>query len=66
MFFVIIHLIHKRKGGLILNTIAGEIVGDIHIVVCKTPDGDNFFHIQADNENVSSILDIIEDTLVKY
>lgn len=49
-----------------LNALAGEIVGDIHIIVCKTPDGDRFFHIQADDENLMPILDIIQDTLVMY
>lgn len=50
---------------LILNTVSGEIIGDIHIVVCKTPEGYNFFHLQADNENVLPILDVIETTLLK-
>ena len=48
-----------------MNTVSGEIVGDIHIVVCKSSEGYNFFHLQADNENVLPILDVIENTLLK-
>lgn len=49
-----------------MECIEGEIIGDIHIAVCKTPDGYSFFKLQANNENLSPILDIIEDTLIKY
>lgn len=44
----------------------GKIVGAIHIIVCQTPDGSSFFKLQADNENVLPVLDVIEDTLNLY
>ena len=46
--------------------IIGKIVRDIHISIYKTPEGKIFFYINANNEDVSPILDIIEDTLYKY
>lgn len=49
-----------------MDTLTAEIIGDISITVCKTSDGDKFFQIEADNEKVLPILDIIEDTLIKY
>ena len=49
-----------------MNILSGEIIGDIHIIVCKTPDGHDFFQIKADNENVLPVVYVIEDTLVKY
>lgn len=56
----------KEKGCFNLNTLAGEIIGDIHITVYETPEGYDFFQLQADNDNLLPILDIIEDTLIKY
>ena len=49
-----------------LDTISGELVGNIHIAICKTNEGNNFFKIDADNDNVLPVLDVIEDTLVMY
>lgn len=46
--------------------LSGTIIGNIHINVCKTPDGDIFFYINAENEEVLPVLHIIEDTLQKY
>lgn len=49
-----------------MDALKGEVIGDIHITVCKTSDGDNFFEVHADNNEVIPVLEIIEDTLIKY
>lgn len=49
-----------------LDFITAKIIGDICITVCQTPEGYNFFHLEADNENVLPVLDVIEDTLIMY
>lgn len=49
-----------------MNSVSGEIIGDIHITVCKTADGYNFYQIQADNENVLPVVNVIENTLIEY
>lgn len=49
-----------------LNIIAGEVIGGIYITVIKTPDGNRFFHLQADNDDVLPVLDVIENTLIIY
>jgi len=49
-----------------MNSVSGEIVGNIHVTVCKTPEGDNFFQLQADTENVLPVLDAIENILINY
>lgn len=46
--------------------IEGKIIGDITITVCESPEGTNFFHLQADNQDVLPVLNTIEDTLNKY
>lgn len=46
--------------------IQGEIVGDIRITVCKTKDGYDFFHLQADNDKVLSVLETIQNTLSNH
>ena len=49
-----------------MEAVTGEVVGDIHVTVCKTPEGYTFFQLQADDENVLPVLDVIEDTLINY
>ncbi len=49
-----------------MDKFTGEIVGDIHVTVCTTPDDDKFFFIQSNNDDVLPICDIIEDTLKLY
>lgn len=49
-----------------MDIIPGEIVGDIHVLVCKTSDNHNFFYLQADNSNIQPVVDVIEDVLIKY
>lgn len=46
--------------------IKGEILGDIRVSVCKTPDDKIFFYIKADNTEVLPIVYVIEDTLQQY
>lgn len=47
-----------------MESIAGEIVGNIHITICQTPEGDNFYNLQPDTKNVLPFLDVIEDALL--
>ncbi len=56
----------KKRRISFLDSLTGQIIGNIHITVCKTTDGDKFFHIYADDENVSNLLDIIENILICY
>lgn len=49
-----------------MKPITGEIIGDIHIIVFETSDGNKIFKLTADNEDVLPILDTIEDTLAVY
>ena len=56
----------KERGVLILDTIEGHAVGDVHVIVYETEDGDSLFRITTNNEKVSPIADIIEDTLTQY
>lgn len=49
-----------------MNILSGETIGNIHIIVCETKEGKYFFKIETDNENILPVVDIIEDTLVKY
>ena len=46
--------------------IEGKIVGNINITVCKTKDGYNLFHVQAENTDVLPVVYVIEDTLEQY
>lgn len=47
-----------------MESIAGEIVGNIHITICQTPEGDNFYNLQTDNEETLPFLDVIENALL--
>ena len=49
-----------------MNKIIGEVIGDIHITVCKTSEGNSFFKLQTDNDDLLPVLDVIEDTLNLY
>ncbi len=49
-----------------MKKIIGKVIGDIHIVVCETPDGHKFFKLNANNQDILPILDTIEDTLSVY
>ena len=49
-----------------MDSIAAKIIGDIHITVYQTPEGYNFFKLEANSENVLPVLDVIEDTLIMY
>ncbi len=49
-----------------MDTIAGKIIGNINIIVYETPEGYKFFKLNTDNENISPVLDVIEDTLINY
>lgn len=49
-----------------MKSVSGKIIGDIHISVCQTPDGDKFFDLEATNEDILPILDTIEDVLTMY
>ena len=50
----------------LLELTLAEIIGSINITVFKTDDGDNFFQIQTNTEKLLSLLDILEDILMKY
>ena len=64
IFFVIICI--YNKGVCKVNKIIGEVIGDIHITVCKTSEGNSFFKLQTDNDDLLPVLDVIEDTLNLY
>ena len=49
-----------------MNTIEGEILGDVHIIVYKTINGDKFFQVLVGNDNVTDIGEVVEDMLKKY
>lgn len=49
-----------------MKTIVGEVIGNIDITVCQTPEGNKFFQLKANNENVLPVLYTIEDTLSIY
>lgn len=54
------------NGVYLMKTIVGEVIGNINITVCKTPEGNRFFQLKANNEIVLPILDTIEDVLSVY
>lgn len=47
-----------------MESIAGEIVGHIHITVCQTSDGNNFYDMQTDTKETLPFLDVIENALL--
>lgn len=49
-----------------METIVGNTIGSINIVVYETTNGGRIFRLKSDDDNVSNIIDIIEDTLLKY
>ena len=49
-----------------MEVITAEMIGVINIVVYKTVDGDSFFKIQGNNDNLLPVLDVIEDLLIRY
>ena len=54
------------KRGVILNSLAGRITGFINISIYETAEGEKFFALTADNEDVLPILYIVEDALDMY
>lgn len=46
--------------------ISGENIGDVHISVYETQNGETFFYLKADNEKVLPMLDYVENILHKY
>ncbi len=54
------------KRGVILNSLAGRITGFINIAIYETAEGEKFFALTADNEDVLPILYIVEDALDMY
>lgn len=46
--------------------ISGEIIGDIHINVCKSQSGNTFYYLEATNKEVLSELDYLEKSLQEY
>ncbi len=49
-----------------MNHITGDIIGDIHVTVCKSAEGKEFFYLQADNKNLLPVLDFLETQLNNY
>jgi len=49
-----------------LDSLTTEIIGDIHVTVCKTPEDDKLFFVHTSNDDISPVRDIIEDALNKY
>lgn len=47
-----------------MESIAGEIVGHIHITICQTSEGDNFYDMHTDNVETLPFLDVIENALL--
>lgn len=43
-----------------------EIIGTVNVIVYKTPEGDKFFEIKDNNDDLFPITNVIEDLLVKY
>ena len=46
--------------------ISGKSIGDVHISVYETPNGEPFFYLKADNEKVLPMLDYVENILNQY
>lgn len=49
-----------------MDAINGLAIGEVHVIVYETEKGDRLFRIITNNDNVSSIADIIEDSLIQY
>ena len=49
-----------------MKTLIGESIGSIDIIVYENKNGEKFFEIHTDNEEILSIMDIIEDYLKLY
>lgn len=49
-----------------MDSINGEVIGEIKVTVCKTPDGNKFFKLQANTDDVLPVLYTLEDTLYLY
>ena len=46
--------------------IIGKNIGGVHISVYETPNGETLFYLEADNNNVQSVLNYVENSLEKY
>lgn len=49
-----------------MNGLTGKIIGDIHVTVCKSKEGKEFFSLEANNKKVIHILDFLENELNNY
>lgn len=49
-----------------MDIVTGNILGEVHVVVFRTNDGNYIFKIVPSNDAISPIVDVIEDTLTKY
>lgn len=65
LYFCYNLFVQRKRGVRQVNSVSGEIIGDIRITVCQTTDGYNFYQIQADNESVLPVVNIIEHTLIE-
>ena len=46
--------------------IIGKNIGDIHISVYETPNGEKLFYVEADNNNLESVLNYVENSLENF
>ena len=59
-------MVRNRKGVFKMDSINGKVIGEIKVTVCKTPDGNKFFKLQANTDDVLPVLYTLEDTLYLY
>lgn len=46
--------------------VVGKNVGNVHIQVYETPTGETLFYLEADSNNVKSVLNYVENSLENY
>ncbi len=49
-----------------MDTIKGRAVGYVNVVVYETNNGEKLFQVITNNDDISPVADVIEDTLNKY
>ncbi|MCI8397388.1 MAG: hypothetical protein HFJ52_07235 [Clostridia bacterium] len=64
MFFPTITKEENRCSNL--DTIKGRAVGYVNVVVYETNNGEKLFQVITNNDDISPVADVIEDTLNKY
>ncbi len=49
-----------------MDTFIVEMIGEININVYENQEGIKLFELQTNNEDILPVLDVIEETLIKY